>query len=36
MEAILVMESFDDSVTETMSMAVSEETDEVGESLDER
>ena len=34
MEAILVMEGFDDSLTETMSMAVSEETDEVHESLD--
>ena len=34
MEAILFMESFDDSVTETMSMAVSEETAEMGESLD--
>ena len=34
MEAILVMDSFDDSVTEIMSMAVSEDSEEVGESLD--
>ena len=34
MEAILVMDSFDDSVTEIMSKVVSEDSEEVGESLD--